>query len=193
MKALDYKPIERKYELVKGQLDERRRRLWAGAEARELGYGGIRALARATGLAPDTIRRGMRELGQAPAQALPTARQRKPGGGNKPVENRQAGLLTALAKLVEPHTRGDPMRPLRWTSKSIAKLAAELKKQGWRVSANTVGRLLRQEGYSLQANRKRDEGRQHPDRNAQFEHIAGTVEQFQKRGCPVISVDAKKK
>lgn len=124
---------------------------------------------------------------------LSPGKQRRAGGGSKSREEKEPGLLSALREEVEAHTRGDPMRALRWTSKSTAKLAEGLKKRGHRVCANTVGRLLKQEGYSLQGNRKRDEGKQHPDRNAQFEYIASMVKQFQSRGCPVISVDAKKK
>jgi transposase len=159
MKKLDYKSIEKRYELVRGSLDERRRRLWAGAEARELGHGGIRAVSRATGLAPGTIKRGMRELAEGASQTVEMKRQRKKGGGRKKIEDKQPGILGELRELVEAHTRADPMRPLRWTSKSGAKLAGELKSRGYQVGAKTVCRLLRKEGYSLQSNRKRDESR----------------------------------
>jgi transposase len=135
----------------------------------------------------------MRELDEGVLRTVEMKRQRKKGGGRKKIQDKQPGILSELRELVEAHTRGDPMRPLRWTSKSGAKLADELKSRRYQVGAKTVCRLLREEGYSLQSNRKRDEGRQHPDRNGQFEYIATMVKQFQERGCPVISVDAKKK
>jgi hypothetical protein len=193
MKALKHESIMKKYQLVRGSLDERRRRLWAAAEALELGYGGIAAVARATGLAPATISAGIRELRSDAGQAAPIARQRKPGAGRTRAEVKDPGLTGALGKHVEAHTRGDPESALRWTSKSTANLAETLTRQGHRVSPNTVARLLKQENYSLQGNRKRHEGAQHPDRDAQFEYINTMVETFQQRGSPVISVDAKKK
>jgi hypothetical protein len=124
---------------------------------------------------------------------LEKRRQRRPGGEAKRREQSDPRLVTALKKLVEPHTRGDPISPLLWTGKSTPKLAAELARLGHRASPNTVARLLREEGYSLQSNRRRHEGATHPDRDVQFLHIAAAVEEFQKRGCPVIPVDAKKK
>jgi hypothetical protein len=193
MKALKYESIMKKYQLVKGSLDERRRRLWAAAEAAALGYGGIAAVSRATQLDPATIAAGIRETHNDARQLLALQRQRKPGAGRKRAELKDPGLSRALGKHVEAHTRGDPGSALRWTSKSTANLADALTRQGHRVSPNTVARLLKQENYSLQGNRKRHEGAQHPDRNAQFEYINTMVEAFQQRGSPVISVDAKKK
>ena len=163
----------------------------------ELGYGGISAVSRATGLSHQTIRKGVKELESAPqpdGKRRPTAlRQRKPGGGRKKLSDKNPKIIKALENLVEPYTSGDPMRTLRWTCKSTANLANELKEQGFSISSVSVGNLLKEQGYSLQANKKRFEGKQSPDRNEQFEYIASTVEEFQMRGCPVISVDAKKK
>jgi len=179
-----------KYEALSGLLDERARRLWAATESRALGYGGDALVSGATGIARETIRNGRREL---KAGAELTGRLRKPGAGRPKPEQSQPGLQAALEALVEPLTRGDPMSPLRWTCKSKANLALELTKQGWKVSDTTVGRLLNAMGYSLQALRKTREGKSHPDRNAQFEHINATAEDFLRRGEPVISVDTKKK
>lgn len=193
MKALPHQAIHNRYIRIKDRLTEKSRRLWAGSEALELGYGGIRAVARATGLSPITIQKGMEELSRPEAETSKTDRQRSPGGGRKTLASKDPALAAALDKLMEPCTSGDPMRPLRWTCKSTGQLARELTRQGHPVSADTVGRLLKAEGYSLQGNRKRFEGKQHPDRDAQFRHIADSVEAFQERDCPVISVDTKKK
>lgn len=174
-------------------MDERMTRLWAAAEAETLGYGGIAIVARATGIAPSTIGVGLRELrGEAAPGALVTVRRR--GGGRRPHEVAHPELLDALKRLVDPATRGDPESPLRWTSKSTARLSLEM----WdsyriRVSDKTVARLLRELGFSLQAPRKTVEGKQHPDRNAQFEHINATAKDCIARGVPFISVDTKKK
>jgi transposase len=176
-------------------MDERLRRQWAAAEASAYGWGGIQAVSQATGLSPNTIRKGEVELAarrKKPHAPLPT-RLRRVGGGRKRKTVSDPELLEALEALVDPVTRGDPESPLRWTCKSTYTLARELTKQGHPVSARTVGRLLRTVGYSLQGNRKTKEGDSHPDRNAQFEHINATVKQFQRRGQPVISVDTKKK
>jgi transposase len=183
--------IREKFVAVADDLDERARRRWGAAEARSLGWGGIEAVAAATGLSDRTIRNGIKELDDP--NAPPASRQRRSGGGRKRREQEQPGLIAALEKLVESGTRGDPMSPLRWTCKSTRILAGELTRQGFLVSSNTVGRLLRTCGYSLQANRKTIEGKQHPDRNAQFEHISRRVRVFQRAGQPVISVDTKKK
>ena len=172
-------------------LNEKTRRCWAAIEAEELGYGGIVAVSRATGLTPRTIRDGIKELSNG--ASLDTGKQRKAGGGRKALVEKQPKLLVALKKLVEPYTSGDPMKPLRWTCKSTYNLSDELKSQGYTISATVVRGLLKKLGYSLQSNRKRFEGKQSPDRNAQFEYIAKATEEFQQRGCPVISVDAKKK
>jgi hypothetical protein len=191
MKALPYKSIKNRYESIAPELTEKTRRHWAAIEAQELGYGGITAVSRATGMKRDTIRRGIDELSQG-AHINP-GKQRKSGGGRKPLSEKHPRLLNDLEKLVEPYSSGDPMRPLRWTCKSTYNLSDELKSQGYTVSPATVGDLLKKLGYSLQSNKKRFEGNQHPDRNSQFEYIATATEEFQNRGCPVISVDAKKK
>jgi len=175
-------------------MDERNRRQWAAAEARELGWGGVTAVAHATGLSRTTITAGLREL-ELPAQqrAVEGMRIRRPGGGRKTLPQTDPALLDALEALIEPVTRGDPESPLRWTCKSTRRLAEELTRKRHPVGANTVGALLRHAGYSLQANRKTREGAGHPDRNAQFKHINGQVRRFQNRDQPAISVDTKKK
>src|SRR5258706_8034500 len=171
-------------------LDERARRLGAAAESLAIGYGGDALVSSATGLARETIRNGRRELAEGDA---PTGRIRRAGAGRPNLEVDQPGLTTALERLVDPLTRGDPTSPLRWTCKSRAQLTAALTADGWRVSSTAVGRLLHALGYRLQALRKTREGRQHPDRNAQFEHINATAAAFLQKGQPVISVDTKKK
>jgi hypothetical protein len=186
--------IRRKYRAVRTELDERRKRQWAAAEARELGWGGVSAVAQATGLSRTTIGAGLREL-ELPARerSAAAARVRRPGGGRKPLTQADPELLGALEALIEPATRGDPESPLRWTCKSTRRLAAELTWQRHPVSVNTVAALLHRAGYSLQANRKTREGSWHPDRNAQFEYLNGMVRRFLDRGQPTISVDTKKK
>ncbi len=175
-------------------MDERRRRQWAAAEARDAGWGGVSLVARATGLSRPTITAGLRELQLPAAQRAAAARRvRRPGGGRRAVTVTDPQLLAALTALIEPVTRGDPESPLRWTCKSTAKLAAELTQQGHPVSDRTVATLLKDAGYSLQANRKTREGASHPDRNAQFTYLNGCVARFQRRGQPTISVDTKKK
>lgn len=173
-------------------MDERLARLWAGAEARALGDGGIAIVEAATGLSRTTIRAGRDELeaGVSPAQVVNV---RRAGGGRPTVVDEQPGIVPALEALVDPVTRGDPESPLRWTSKSTRKLAEELGQQGFRISPQTVGVLLEGIGYSLQSTRKTMEGGTHPDRNEQFEFINDRVDAFQARGAPVISVDTKKK
>src|SRR4051794_32867213 len=186
--------IRRKYQLVVPELDERRRRQWAAAEARELGWGGVSLVARATGLSRPTITAGLRELDQSTLQrAAEATRVRRPGGGRKPLTETDPGLLAALEALLEPVTRGDPESPLRWTCKSTRRLAAELTQQEHPVGPRTVAALLQKAGYSLQANRKTREGSSHPDRNAQFEYINASVARSLIRGQPAISVDQKKK
>ena len=183
--------IVAKYSAVAPVLDERARRLWAAAESRAIGYGGDAVVSAATGLARDTIRSGRREIAEGTTLA---GRIRGPGAGRPRVQDAQPGVLQALEQLVEPLTRGDPMSPLRWTCKSRAKLAAALTQRGWTISSTTVGRLLNHLGYRLQAVRKRHEGKSdHPDRNAQFEHINDTAAAFLRSRQPVISVDTKKK
>jgi hypothetical protein len=186
--------IRRKFRLVAVELDERRRRQWAAAEARDAGWGGISLVARATGLSRPTIMAGLKELElSAKSRLVAAARVRSPGGGRRTLTQSDPGLLEALERLIDPATRGDPMSPLRWTCKSTAKLAEELTRQNHPVTDRTVAMLLKQSGYSLQANRKSREGSSHPDRNAQFEYINRQVRAFQKRQQPVVSVDTKKK
>jgi hypothetical protein len=183
--------IRQKHVLLHPELDQRARRCWAATEALALGYGGISAVARATGLARNTVAAGVREL-SSPDRPDPS-RVRQPGGGGKALTVTDPGLAAALDALVDPATRGDPESPLRWTCKSTCRLAAELTRQGHPVSPRTVARLLREAGYSLQSTRKAHEGGTHPDRNAQFECIDRRVRAFQRRGWPVLSVDTKKK
>ena len=187
--------IRVKYLALFPVMDERVRRHWAAAKAMALGWGGISAVAVATGLARNTVAAGVRELTQRGEQADVTIdiRLRRPGGGRKPITEVDPQVLRALEELVNPVTRGHPESPLRWTCKSTAKLAEELTQRNHPVTDRTVARLLKQTGYSLQANRKTREGSSHPDRNAQFEYINKQVLAFQKRNQPVISVDTKKK
>jgi len=192
MRAMDGGSVQRKYRQLGPYLDERARRLWAAAEAEQLGYGGVSAVAAATGLSRTTVLAGQRELKQ-PVVGIGATRRRKPGAGRKRLASVDPLLLEVLEKLVEPETRGDPMRPLRWTCKSTQRLARELTRQGHPVSARSVAALLGKMNYSLQANRKVREGRSHPDRDAQFKQINRQIVAFQKRGQPVISVDTKKK
>ena len=179
-----------KFEAIFPHLDERQRRLLMGAEARALGHGGIRLVARAAGVREATVSLGVDELDSG---AEPLGRARRPGGGRKRAADLDPGLVPALLALVEPQERGDPMSPLRWTAKSTRALAGELTAQGHKVSADTVGEVLRAEGFSLQGNAKTVEGAQHPDRDAQFRYISGQAQAFQGAGDPVISVDTKKK
>lgn len=174
-------------------MNERLRRQWAAAEARALGWGGILTVSQVTGLTRNTITCGIEELKlrEQGAQVLPATRLRTPGGGCKAATVTNAELEDVLELLVDPVTRGDPQSPLRWTCKCTTQLAQELTRQGHAVSPSTVGRLLKAAGYSLQSNRKTKEGGNHPDRNAQIEHIKATVKSFQKRRQPVISVDTK--
>jgi hypothetical protein len=183
--------LARRYDAIKPHLTERQRRVWLGAEARELGSGGVRMVADAAGVSPDTVRRGRDELDDP--QPLEVGRSRGPGGGRKRAEEHDPGLARALDQLVDPESRGDPMTPLRWTSKSLRTLAGELRGQGHRASATLVARLLHEAGYSLQANAKTLEGSQHPDRDAQSRHIHDTCAAFLAAGEPVVSVDCKKK
>jgi predicted ArsR family transcriptional regulator len=176
---------------MKGLLNERSRRRWAAAEARSHGRGGIAAVARATGISEGTVRRGLLELDAG--EELEPERVRRAGAGRPGILEREHGLSEALDGLIDPVTRGDPESPLRWTSKSAAKLAQALTEMGHRVVDRTVLRLLKAKGYSLQANKKTREGAQHPDRDAQFEHINQTVNEALAAGEPVISVDAKKR
>ena len=173
-------------------MDERARRLWAGSEADVMGYGGVAAVARATGLAISTVRKG-RDEARAGARPEDVVNVRR-SSGKRPYEVTHPEVWPALEKLVDPVTRGDPESPLRWTCKSTHMLSGELFAQhGIRISDKTVAKLLRNHGYSLQAPNKSVEGAQHPDRNAQFEHINAKAQDCIERGVPVISVDTKKK
>jgi hypothetical protein len=185
-----------KYERLRPLLNERQRRLWAATEALALGRGGITWAAEATGLSRMTVRAGIRELHRQerqPEQTLAPERVRRPGGGQRPLTERDPTLRRDLERLVDPVTRGDPRSPLRWMCKSTSKLAAALQEQGHQVGARKVAQLLHDLGYQLQAPRKTREGKQHPDRDAQFQYIAEQTRVFQRRGQPVISVDTKKK
>jgi len=183
--------IRMKYAALCHVLDERAKRLWAAAEVRSLPRGGLAAVFRATGLAKTTILRGMADL--AVDAALPPGRVRRSGAGRPKASVLDPGLSSALERLVEPAVRGDPESPLRWTCKSTRKLAAELKQQGYDVSHSLVADLLHDAGYSLQANRKTREGKDHPDRDAQFRHINRRMKRQLAHGEPAISVDTKKK
>ena len=183
--------IRSKYIDLVGDLDERGRRRWAAIEARSLGRGGIAAVAEATGVSDRTIRNGIQELEDD--DSLPPHRQRRVGAGRKRTVMEQPELVGALDRLIDPMTRGEPTNPLRYTCKSTNTLASELQSQGYSVSQSTIGRLLKELGYSLQSNRKTREGKQHPDRNAQFEHINRRVLARHRRGEPAVSVDTKKK
>ena len=186
--------IQRKYQLLLPERDERRRRQWAAAEARELGWGGVSLVARATGLSRPTITAGMREREPPSAhRAAQAARVRRTGGGRPSLTATDPGLLVALESLLEPVTRGDPESPLRWTCQSTRRLAEELTRQDHPVGPRTVATVLHAAGSSLQANRKTREGGAHPDRNAQCEFINASVARFVLRGQPAISVDTKTK
>jgi len=187
------KLVRQKWRLLKPTMDERARRLWAGTEADAMGWGGVAGVARATGLAISTVRLGRDEV-RAGARADDVVHVRRQGGGRRRHEVVHPDLVPTLERLVDPVTRGDPESPLRWTSKSTHKLSAEMFAQhGLRVGDKTVARLLRANGYSLQAATKTVEGAQHPDRNAQFEHINAKAQACLDRGAPFISVDTKKK
>ena len=185
--------IRQKWGLLKASMDERVRRLWAGAEAEAMGRGGIAGVARATGLAISTVTLGRSEV-RSGAHGDGVVNVRREGGGRRRLELVHPELVAALHSLVDPATRGDPESPLRWTNKSTRMLSVEMLSQfGIRVGRKTVARVLRESGYSLQAPRKTVEGRQHPDRNAQFEHINAQAKECLKSGVPFISVDTKKK
>jgi hypothetical protein len=189
--------IRWKYEVLAPVMDERLTRLWAASEAEALGRGGTAAVTKATGILGKRIRAGMKDLAairaNRPTEPAHEQRIRRPGGGRKALEEHDPELVNALDRLIDPLTRGDPESPLRWTCKSTRKLAAELTAQGHTVGATKVRELLAAAGYSLQGNRKTREGTQHPERNAQFEHINRQVKKFQAKRQPVISVDTKKK
>src|SRR5712672_1690984 len=186
--VIDIEPIRERFSAVAPFLDERGRRLVAAAEAFAAGYGGIAAVAMATGMAPSTIGRGLKEL----AQDEPSERVRRPGAGRKPVIVKDPTLVADLEALVEPTTRGDPESPLRWTCKSVRRLAEALQQQGHQVSRTLVAELLNATGYNLQGNRETKEGDSHLDRDAQFAHIDVQVATALADQQPVVSVDTKK-
>ena len=185
--------IGRRYELLAAHLDERSRRYWLGSEALAYGRGGVSVVAEACSASHRTVEAGMREVQEAATTAARDARIRRPGGGRKSITEKCPQIKEELEKLLEPCTRGDPQSPLRWTSKSLRRLAAELSERGFPIGADKVAELLRELKYTLQANRKTTEGKQHPDRDAQFQLIADQSQQFLAAGDPVISVDTKKK
>jgi hypothetical protein len=193
----DHKDVQQRFRSLAPFLDERLRRLVAAAESKALGYGGVSAVCRATGVSRRAITEGLKDLKQR--KTSPTSRGglgrqiRRRGAGRKRAVDKEPRLLVDLERLVDPATRGDPESPLRWTSKSVRKLAEELQRQGHQVSHETVAELLRKKDYSLQSNRKTLEGSQHPDRDPQFQHINAKAQQYLSRGEPVISVDSKKK
>ncbi|MCA1681512.1 MAG: ISAzo13 family transposase, partial [Actinobacteria bacterium] len=188
---MDEDAIRSRFQMLAGEFDERRRRLWAAAEARSAGRGGVAAVSRATGLGVETIRRGVAEL--EAGETLEPGRVRRAGGGRKALVETDSTLLADLERLVDEEARGDPESPLRWTAKSVRQLAAALGELGHQVHYSSVPKLLRALGYSLQSNRKAREGSQHPDRDAQFQHINATAAAAIEAGEPVISVDTKKK
>ena len=188
---IEIPPIHARFAALLPHLDERERRLMAATEARLAGHGGIAAVSRASGLAPSTIGRGLHDLDAA--EPLDPSRVRRSGGGRPPLTAQDPTLLADLLSLVEPDERGDPMSPLRWTCKSLRQLSAALADMGHKVSRTVVGELLRAQKFSLQSNRKTDEGSGHEDRDAQFGHINQSVTTALAAGQPVISVDTKKK
>ena len=183
--------VRKKWKDLGGSLNERARRLWAASEAKTIGPGAVSLVARATGLSRGTTHKGLRELESGELAAEERVRRR--GGGRKQAQEVQKELVPALEALVDPTARGHPISPLRWTIKSTRILSDELKQNGFEVSHSTVGKLLDEMGYSLQGTRKTREGSQHPDRDAQFRYINALVQKYQRRGQPVVSVDAKKK
>src|SRR3954447_25786763 len=182
--------LRTKFEQILPHFDERRRRLYLASEAMALGHGGIVRVAAASGTSTATIARGMAELAGC---SSPTLRVRAPGAGRKRLTDTDPGLLPALESLIEPHTRGDPVSPLRWTTLSLRALASTLTAQGHPISASTVGHLLHTLGHSLQGTAKTTEGISHPDRDAQFTHLNATATAFLNDAQPVISVDTKAK
>jgi len=188
--------IKSRYASLQGTLTERSRRLFAGSEALAFGWGGITAVSRATGISPTVVRRGLDECQEIESGMLATIarhRRRNRGGGRKKLTAKHPELLPTLKELVESTTRGDPESPLRWTARSQRNLVEALEAKGNRISKHSLANLLKELGYSLQGNLKKQEGAQHPDRNAQFEHINEKVRQQLAAGEPAISVDTKKK
>ena len=184
--------IQKRFTLMRPLMDERQIRAFAAAEAKAHGSGGVFAVSNATGLSINTVRRGIQEFDNK-IESPPAGRVRKPGGGRKKLRDKDADLVPAIDALIEPFTRGDPERPLRWTCKSVRRLAEELQAQGHPISPAKVAELLDELGYSLQSHRKRNEGKGHEDRDAQFVHINEKAAAFLSESQPVISVDTKKK
>lgn len=187
---IDAISLEKKLKPLLSQLDERARRLVAANEAQSLGYGGISMVRRASGLSRKAIAKGIHELNEG---TVLTGRIRRPGAGRKQISFHDPEIIQLLDDLIEPQTRGDPESPLRWICKSTRTLAVELSRQKHRISHEKVAQLLREQNYSLQSNRKTEEGGDHPDRDAQFRHINAEVKRALAQGIPVISVDTKKK
>ncbi len=185
--------IRTKYLRVNHSLNEKSRRLWCAAEALALGKGGVTLVHAATKVSRSTIYLGIKDIQQKRRRKKSKGRIRKKGGGAKPISSKMPGILSVLETLIEAFTKGDPEVSLRWTSKSLRKLSAELKNRGYEVGRSTVGNLLEEAGYSLQLNKKDKEGKSVPDRNAQFEHINEQANAFLQEKQPVISVDTKKK
>ena len=190
---MDGGSISKRYNMLSSFLDERTKRLYLAAEALAYGRGGISIVARETGVARPTITVGIRDLQEPGLPTKLSGRIRREGGGRKRTVDKEPDLREVLEDLLDPVTRGDPMSPLRWTCKSLRKLAAEMNRLGYPVSHRLVGDLLSEMGYSLQANRKTSEGASHPDRDVQFAYINERTKAFQAGGSPVISVDTKKK
>lgn len=187
---VSFQGIRKKLRQLWPHRNERSRRMLAAAEAAQIGYGGVSLVSRACGLSRVTIMKG---IGELKTRALPEHRIRRPGGGRRRLVERDPKLPALLESLVEPLARGDPESPLRWTCKSTRTLAGELKQRRHPISHEKVAQLLRQMNYSLQGNRKTEEGEDHPDRDAQFRHINQQVRRALRQGRPVISVDTKKK
>jgi len=187
----DTELISNRHKILAPLLDEKAHRLMIAAESKVLGHGGIGIVSKSTGVSRTTISTGLKELKEP--DLIDKSRIRKEGGGRKKSVDKLPAIEKELDKLIEPALRGEPDSPLMWTSKSLRKLSAELKSRGYDVSHKLVGEILKNKGFSLQANRKTDEGKSHPDRNSQFEHIHNKINEFQENEQPVISVDAKKK
>lgn len=185
----DIELFRSKYNAIKSCLNEKGKRLWCAVEAKNYGYGGISLLSKATGISRPTIQKGIAELKSPTSES----RVRRVGGGRKKLTNKHPNLLTSLDSLVEPTSKGDPENPLRWTSKSTRKLSKQLKEEGYEICPTSVGKLLQDLGYSLQANKKTLEQSSHPDRDRQFALINEQVKKMQAKGLPCISVDTKKK
>jgi hypothetical protein len=192
-KSIAIQSIREKYAAVQHVLNQRGRRIWAATEAMQIGYGGITIVADAIGMSHTTIRRGIEEIKSDAVKELPPGKSRMPGGGRKKTTNKYPNVQQELNALIEPVTRGDPESPLRWTCKSTYTLSEELKARNIDICPNTVGTILYEMGYSLQANSKTREGTDHPDRNDQFLYINEQVKKFLRAKQPVISVDTKKK